>query len=171
MKRVILCILFIIGYFQVFSQVEYLYSQKTKSNIINLNDTTFLRIVNGIVVSNQEVIKKFDRVSIKSKDFRADYLDYIDKKGIMIIGVEIPELQHEIEMILYSRFDFIKKYKFPLDIRLPISINNKIIYNNVKWKVLENIKIEEIKKIEYLSDEDSKVDRNKTPFGIINLEI
>ncbi len=88
----------------------------------------------------------------------------------MIISLEVSDLESKIDSVLYSRPTFIENYKYPLDIRLPISINNKLLSNDQKQEVLAKLTLEKIKKIEYLANNHPKVNPKITPYGVINLK-
>ncbi|WP_152969620.1 hypothetical protein [Pedobacter sp. Hv1] len=89
----------------------------------------------------------------------------------MIVTLEVPEIAHQVDSVLYSRSDFIKNYQYPLDIRLPISIGNKLILNDEKERLLAKLTLSDIVKIEYLDHQNPKVNRSITPFGVINLSV
>ncbi|KQC02622.1 hypothetical protein AQF98_03335 [Pedobacter sp. Hv1] len=137
---------------------------------INVNDTTCVRILNGIVVNNNYRIKGFEGVKIKTKE-DSKQLGFSGNKHLMIVTLEVPEIAHQVDSVLYSRSDFIKNYQYPLDIRLPISIGNKLILNDEKERLLAKLTLSDIVKIEYLDHQNPKVNRSITPFGVINLSV
>lgn len=137
---------------------------------INVNDTTYVRILNGIVVNNNYRIKGFEGVKIKTKQDSKQF-SFAGNKHVMIVTLEVPEIEHKVDSVLYSRSDFIKNYQYPLDIRLPISIDNKLISNDEKERLLSKLTLSDIVKIEYLDRLNPKVDRSITPFGVINLSV
>ena len=167
MKKSIVLIILNFFCLNLFSQSQ---TGDTKRSNINVNDTVYLRISNGIIIRNNHSILDFERVVILSKQNSLD-LGFAERKPVMLITQVVPTIEHAIDSILYSRPEFIKNYKYPLDIRLPISINNKLISNDEKWNLLAELTLNDIKKIEYLDNKHLKVNRNINPFGVINLEI
>jgi len=135
------------------------------------NDTTYMRIVNGIVSDNEQHVGSFKSISyIRDKQDLAK-LNIPGKKPVMILELESSDMEDKIDSILYSRPDFINTYKYPLNIQLPISINGKLLANDQKASTLKALTFGEINEIEYVDSEHSSVDRSLTPFGVINLQV
>lgn len=135
------------------------------------NDTTYMRIVNGIVSDNEQHVGSFKSISyIRDKQDLAK-LNIAGKKPVMILELESSDMEDKIDSILYSRPDFINTYKYPLNIQLPISINGKLLANDQKASTLNALTFGEINEIEYVDSEHSSVDRSLTPFGVINLQV
>lgn len=135
------------------------------------NDTTYMRIVNGIVSDNEQHVGSFKSISyIRDKQDLAK-LNIPGKKPVMILELESSDMEDKIDSILYSRPDFINTYKYPLNIQLPISINGKLLANDQKAYTLKALTFGEINEIEYVDSEHSSVDRSLTPFGVINLQV
>lgn len=170
MLRSVFSFLLLISCLSGFSQVVNSEVQAKNSQFINPNDISYLRVLDGIVLSNDYVVKQFERLRIQSKDSPANFEGRGDKQ-IMIIGLEVSELEHRIHQNLYSQQEFISKYKFPLDIRLPLAVNNKLLSGEEKSKALAKMTFEQIQKIEYLAPKNQKVIAGATPYGIVNLVI
>ena len=168
MKRSLFAAVCIFTNLNLFSQ--HLNAQSKMNSTFHVNDTTYLRVLNGVVINNHYLIKNFERVSIRSKE-DVTRLAITGNKPIMIITLEVPEIEHQIDSILYSRSGFIKDYKYPLDIQLPISIGNSLISNEEKERLLSKLTLKDIVKIEYLDRLDPKVNHKLTPFGVINLKL
>lgn len=135
------------------------------------NDTTYMRIVNGIVSDNEQHVGSFKSISyIRDKQDLAK-LNVSGKKPVMILELESSDMEDKIDSILYSRPDFVNTYKYSLSIQLPISINGKLLPNEQRASTLNALDLGEIKEIEYLDSEHTSVDRSLTPFGVINLRI
>lgn len=135
------------------------------------NDTTYMRIVNGIVSDNEQHVGSFKSISyIRDKQDLAK-LNIPGKKPVMILELESSDMEDKIDSILYSRPDFINTYKYPLNIQLPISINGKLLANDQKASTLKALTFGEINEIEYVDSEHTSVDRSLTPFGVINLQV
>lgn len=135
------------------------------------NDTTYMRIVNGIVSSNEQHVGEFKSISYIRDEHDLAKLDVSGKKPIMLLELESSDMEDKIDSILYSRPDFIRSYKHPLNIQLPISINGTLVPNEQKAKTLSELTLDAIQEIEYLGSEHASVDRRVTPFGVINLRV
>ncbi|SMC61177.1 hypothetical protein [Pedobacter nyackensis] len=171
MKRFALILLMIPICLSVFSQSDNLMPIR-KSRLVNINNTNYVRIVDGIIISDSVIIKGFKSVK------HVRNLDDIKKMGIdskikpiMIIEFETLDIEDKIDSILYSRSDFIKNYKYALDIQLPISVNNELLSNERKRFELSQISFNQIEGIEYLDKKDPRVNVALTPFGMINLKV
>ena len=170
MKKSLFLSLFVFSCFNLFAQDQNVVLQANRSSSININDTTYTRILNGIVVDNNYRIKGFEGVKVKTKE-DSKALGFAGNKSVMIITLEVPEIEHQVDSILYSRRDFIKDYKYPLEIRLPISIGNKLVSQDEKEHLFSKLTLKDIVKIEYLSRQNPKVNHKLTPFGVINLNL
>jgi hypothetical protein len=171
MKRNLFAFVFIFACLNLLSQSLNAQLRMTGTvSMVNVNDTTYLRVLNGVVINNDYRINNFERVSIKAKD-DVTRLAITGNKPLMMIELEVPEVEHQIDSVLYSRPNFIKDYKYPLYVRLPISINNKLVTNDEKENLLSKLTLKDILKIEYLDHQNPKVNRRVTPFGVINLNI
>lgn len=165
MRKCAIFVILVLAWSKAFSQI--IPQAKPSSYFINANDTTYLRILNGVIIDNNHIVKEFESVSIKSRQDPANF-----QKGgrqIMVIGTDISDLESKIDSILYSRPEFLEKYKYPLDLRLPISVNGKLLFQQQRIKALDQLSLEKIKKIEYFDANHRGVDPNVTPYGVINL--
>ncbi len=168
MKRSLFAAVCIFTCLNLFSQ--HLSAQSKMNSAFHVNDTTYLRVLNGTVINNHYLIKNFERVSIRAKD-DVTRLAITGNKPIIIITLEVPEIEHQIDSVLYSRPGFIKDYKYPLDIRLPISIGNRLVSHDEKEHLFSKLTLKDIVKIEYLDRLDPMVNPKLTPFGVINLKL
>lgn len=169
MKRSLFTIIYIFICLNVTAQHQY-FTPLKKTRNINLNDTTYMRILNGIVINNDYLIKDFDRVTYIRVKEDIVHLELTTDKPVMIIEIETSDIENKIDSILYSRPDFIKDYKYPLDIQLPISINGKLLSNDEKKYSLSKITLSQVKRVEYWDNKSAEVNRSITPFGVINLK-
>ncbi|MEE1945837.1 hypothetical protein VRU48_12015 [Pedobacter sp. KR3-3] len=168
MKRILVAMLLLSMYVNVFAQTKHL-RVLPQTSIINVNDTAYLRVLDGIIIDKSYQIKAYERASIRQREDLAHFENKGNKR-VMIIGLEVSDLESKIDSVLYSRPTFIETYKYPLDIRLPISINNKLLSNDQKQQTLAKLTLEKIKKIEYLANNNPKVNPKITPYGVINLK-
>src|SRR5690606_32966915 len=140
-----------------------------KPYAINVNDSSYLRIYNGAIVSNDYKINDFEKISKITRE-DADQLGIRTNKPVMLIEFEVNDLESQIDSVLYNRPEFISNYAFPLSIQLPISVNNKLLSHEEKKQLFQRLALKDIKKIDYLDNKHvSKNELNLTPFGIINL--
>lgn len=137
------------------------------NNTLNVNDSSYFRIYNGVIISNDYKIQDFERVNKISKE-DAGQLGIHTNKPVMLVEFEVNALESQIDSILYNRPDFISNYKFPLSIQLPIAINNKLLSHEEKKLAFQSIEIKNIKQIEYINN-NSHSKAKIAPFGIINI--
>jgi hypothetical protein len=165
MKNIILPILCLISLYSQAQSPQPL--AVSNYNTLNVNDTSYLRIYNGIIVSNDYKIQDFERVNKISRE-DADQLGIHTSKPIMLVEYEENALESQIDSILYNRPDFISNYKFPLSIQLPIAINNKLLSHEEKRLAFQNLTIKDVKQVEYI---DNKQWNLTAPFGAINIRL
>src|SRR5690606_11132076 len=114
------------------------------------NDTTYIRIVNGIVSDNEQYVGSFKSISyIRDKQALAK-LNVSGKEPVMILELESSDMEDKIDSILDCRPDFVNTYKYSWSIQLPISINGKLLPNEHSAFTLNALDLGEIKVIEYL---------------------
>jgi len=136
-------------------------------NTLNVNDSSYLRIYNGIIVSNDYKIQDFEKVNKITRE-DADQLGLHTNKPVMLVEYEVDVLESQIDSILYNRPAFISNYKFPLSIQLPIAINNKLLSHEDKKLAFQNLTIKNVKQVEYI---DNKQWTLTAPFGVINIHL
>lgn len=150
-----------------------LYGQKPNSTnsgiVLNLNDTSYIRIYNGLIIQNKDVIKaltvpKFvtDQTKIKEWGFKTTL-------ALMLINIKSLPIEYKIDSVLYSRPEFISAFKFPSTIQLPVSVNGKLLNHDEREKILSKLELNEIKTIKYLESETAMKKYGITPFGVIDL--
>ncbi len=136
-----------------------------------VNDSSYLRIFNGIIVKNDYLIKKVDRYRILVDKSDISLIGILLKKPILIAEVETNNMQNKIDSVLYNRPEFIKSYKFPLEYQLPISINGTLLSHEKEERVLSRLELNQIETIEYITNEQAMLKYGVTPFGVINLRL
>ncbi|UKJ07497.1 hypothetical protein [Solitalea lacus] len=149
-------------------------NQPPQSNILinfKVNDTSYLRIFNGIIIKNNYSIKNFERIKCITDKEEIVRLGIYTDKPVMIIESDKSNMESKIDSILYSRPDFIASYKYNLDIRLPISINGQLLTNKEKEATLAKLEMSQIKNIEYIDNKRAMKKHGVTPFGVINLAL
>lgn len=144
---------------------------QTSINPLNPNDTSLVRIYDGVIVPNDFRITDFDRISKIQNKEDLDLLGFSPDKPILIIEFEQNDIEYKIDSVLYNRKDFISAFKFPLDIQLPLSMNNKVLTDKEKKELLPKLTLNRIKKIEYIDDKKSMKANGITPFGMIELTL
>ncbi len=166
MKNIIALILCLTG---LYCQAQKPHSLVVLNPNAIVNDSSYLRIYNGAIVSNDYKINDFERVSKITRE-DADQLGIRTNKPVMLIEFEVNDLESQIDSVLYNRPEFISNYAFPLSIQLPISVNNKLLSHEEKKQLFQRLALKDIKKIDYLDNKQvSKNELNITPFGTINL--
>lgn len=140
-------------------------------NPLNPNDTTLLRIYNGVIIQNNFHIKNFDRVSMIKNKEDLELLGFNPDVPILIIEYELYDIENKIDSVLYNRESFISRFKFPLNIQLPLSINNKPLSVREKKKILPGLRLDKIKKIEYIDSKESMKSNGITPWGMVELTL
>ena len=163
MKQLICTLLLTIVFFLGFAQGSI--------NPLNPNDTSLVRIYNGVIVPNDFRIIDFDRITKIQNKEDLDGLGFRSDKPILIIEFERDDIEYQIDSVLYNRKDFISAFKFPLDIQLPLSLNNKVLTDKEKEDLLPKLTLQKIKKIEYIDHKKSMKDNGITPFGMIELTL
>lgn len=163
MKNITLPILCLMGFYCQAQNPQSL--AVLNHSTLNVNDSSYFRIYNGVIISNDYKIQDFERVNKISKE-DAGQLGIHTNKPVMLVEFEVNALESQIDSILYNRQDFISNYKFPLSIQLPIAINNKLLSHEEKKLAFQSLNVKDIKRIEYI---DKKQSNLIAPFGLINI--
>jgi hypothetical protein len=139
-------------------------------HMVSFNDTAYLRILNGILIGKDYSIMDFGNASsiyyITDKQKIAQ-LGIKTDKPLMIIGIKTFDIEYQIDSVLYSRPDFISRYKYSSAIQLPVSVNGKLLSNDERQTILPKLELNKIKEINYSNNNTSGL----TPFGIIELQL
>lgn len=153
----------------VFSQTLPLRKSK-EAKIIELNDTTKLRIYDGQIVDETLIITQFESVKYLG---RMDPLQEVLKSKKLVLVINSPKSSTESELIkrLFSQKDFIENFKYPLDTRLPIAINSELLTQEKKERRLSEIKMGNIVSLNYLDTEKAKMKYQNLPFGVIEIRV
>jgi hypothetical protein len=138
---------------------------------VNLNDTSYCRIFNGIIIKNRENIKELGAIQYISDKEKIKDLGIKTSLPLLIINYKSFPIEYQVDSILYSRQSFISSFKFPSTIQLPVSINGKLITSDERQNILSELKLKDIKTINYIDVPAAMAKYNITPFGIINLEL
>lgn len=141
------------------------------STQLNPNDTSFLRIYNGVIVDDDFQIARFDRIEKINTNEDLRVLGFDSLKSILIVEHEMYRIESEIDSVLYNRRDFITTYNFPLDIQLPLSINNKLLSHDDKKEKLRDLTLDRIVKIKYIDGKESMKMNEVTPFGMVDITL
>lgn len=112
MKCAFFLILFTFSCLNLYSQDKYKIMHSDNGKSININDTSFVRILNGIVVSNKEKISGFEGVKILSKEDSKE-LGFSGNSSVMIISKKVPNIESQIDSVFKARFH----YKLPISLR------------------------------------------------------
>lgn len=135
---------------------------------ISLNDKTKLRIFDGQIVDDSYVITSFESVQYLGRLDAAEFRLKLDRP-VLIINSAKSEIESEILIKLFSQKKFLEEFKYPLDTRLPIAVNNVQLSHEEREKLLSKIKMKDIRSVKYLDrDKTSKKYRN-LPFGVIEI--
>ncbi|WP_148233550.1 hypothetical protein [Pseudopedobacter saltans] len=131
---------------------------------LNPNDTTFVRVYNGVVVNKDFQIKGFNSIKTITDKNEANRL-VLQKKPLMIIEDNKTDFEYQIENKLFTKnASLIKNLDYPLITR-PIAINGKIVPKSA----LNDINFSEIKSVTY--SKRKFVDGQDTPFGCIDISM
>lgn len=164
---------FLCLFLSLFSQAqtgEYSISQNLEITLINLNDTNFTRVLNGIIIEKNtktEVLEKINYKEITDKE-KIEKLGIKTNKPLMLINAKRFDIEYKIDSILYSRKDFINSFKYPSDIQLPIVMNGKLLSFDDRLEYLSQLTLNDLNEIKYISSSQSnKMFNNTAPFGVI----
>ncbi|WP_432708199.1 hypothetical protein [Pedobacter sp.] len=135
----------------------------------SVNDTSFFRIVNGIVVNNDYKITAYNSVQYIRDKSDLTKLGIKTDKPIMLVNIEGFKIEDQVDSVLYSDPEFISKFTYPLNYQLPIALDGKLVLLENKDRLLSNVSLNKIERIEYQSSKRSEVFSDKTPFGVINV--
>jgi hypothetical protein len=139
------------------------------STELNLNDTSYYRILNGTIISNNYIIEDLGSIQcISDRQKKAD-LGIKTTLPLMFVNVKSFKIEYEIDSVLYNRPTFISSFKFPSTINLPISINGKLLTYQERKNVLAKLKFENIKEINYVDSSVAMTKYSLTPFGVIDV--
>lgn len=138
---------------------------------LNPNDTSLVRVYNGVIIQNDFRITSFDRVSKIVNKEDLELLGFSVDSPIFIIEHEQNDIEYKIDSMLYNQDVFISRFKFPLDIQLPLSVHKKLLTDKQKERLLSKLTLDEIKEIDYIDYRESMQDNGITPFGMINLTL
>lgn len=168
-KTSLIFAIFILINFKNYAQIS---NQYILDRVASVNDTSYLRVFNGMFVQNNYQIKNFNSVNyINDKKTIASW-GIITPKQLMIIEVEKSAIEDKIDKVLYADPDFISNYKYPWTIQLPIAINGKLLSSQAKrGKTLSTLNMSKIKSIKYWDTKKSMERFGITPFGVINIKI
>lgn len=147
-----------------------LQSELIQGKTINLNDKTKLRIYDGQIVDESYVINSFENIK---------YLGRIDAlafglqtdRPILVINSLKGEIESEIVIKLFSQKKFLKEFKFPLDTRLPIAMNNVQLTKEERDVKLSKIRMKDIRSVKYLDKDKASIKYRNLPFGVIEIGI
>ncbi len=154
---------------RISAQENYL-AVKSETMAINLNDKNYVRIYNGQIVDKNDIVKRFETIKHIEK-VRAQELGLDFEMPVMIINSEKSDIESKIFEELFSRKDFIEKFKYPLDTRLPIIINSMYLTPDQRDEMLSKIEMKQITSIKYLDKQQADLKYNNFPFGVIDIEV
>lgn len=140
------------------------YGQLPGTIKLNPNDTTFVRVYNGVVVNKDFKIKGVNNIKTITDRKEVGRLGF-QKKPLMIIEDNKTDFEYQIENRLFTKnASLIKNLNYPL-VRRPIAVNGKIVSKSA----LDEINFSEIKTVTYSNRKF--VDGQDTPFGVINISL
>ena len=134
----------------------------------DLNDTTCLRILDGIMLSGNYVVRSYGEFKyIQKGDSKLE--QWISTaKPVMIINSKRPPIEFYVDSVLYNsmRLDTLPYY-----VNLPMVINGALVIGDDKT-MLDKIKASDIEKIEY--KRSAKISSGlflDAPFGVIEVTL
>lgn len=134
-----------------------------------INDTSYVRILDGLVIKPTEKLQGLESIKyIKSKEEKQLLgLQGIKKPVLLISEYDKTSFEENIYKSLYSSNNFIKQFKFPLDLRLPLVIDGVLI-TRTKREILGQFVFSKQMEIAYAAK--SKYQGYSTPFGYIDIK-
>jgi hypothetical protein len=160
MKTFLTLLLYILLFSPCFAQ---------RSETINYNDTSYLRILNGVIIENNYRIHDLGSIQCISDKKKIDQWGIKTSSPIMLVNFKSFKIEYQIDSVLYSQPGFISSFKFPSTIQLPITINGKLLSYEDNKSVLSKLKFTEIKDIKYVASDIAMTKYGVTPFGVIDL--
>jgi uncharacterized protein YehS (DUF1456 family) len=144
-----------------------------EAGLINLNDTSFIRILNGTIIDKSATVEHIEKINYKeiTDKEKIEKIGIKTNKPLMLINSKRFDIEYKIDSILYSRKDFINDYKYPSDIQLPILLNGKLLSFDDRLNYLSKLTLNEINEIKYLNEfQSNRMFNNTTPFGVISIK-
>ncbi len=170
MKASVIPVFFVLFHLSIFSnaQIRTPWAIERERGI-NLNDTSFLRIYNGLVVRNNLVISHFDNFRSITDQKEIKNLGLASSKKVRIVNYRSSSLRGVIDSMLYSNEIFTSSFPFPLDIQLPIMLNGRILIADEEQRRLVGLTANQIKRVRYRSPERIRDTWPRAPFGAIEI--
>ena len=162
---IVTCFLFL--NFTGFAQSKFVIAGNSGSSAIDCNDSTFLRILNGRVIDANCQVTAFERIQIVRTQNGLNELGIQSNKPIMLLTLKSLPVKEKIDSALFNQPAFVKLFKFPLSLELPVSLNGKLLTIEEETELFKNITFGEIKHLKYVGPENNK----NAPFGVINITI
>lgn len=154
-------------YVTTYAQSTLAIRSNSRNQTIDCNDSTFMRILNGRVIPNNYSVSGAERIRLIREQNDINELGIKSNKPIMLLEFQSSNLKAKIDSALYSQPKFIEQFNLPLDIKLPISVNGKLLTMEEENALSSNVKFSEIKDLKYISPKKTKY--LSTPFGVINV--
>lgn len=159
----------VISFLNITAHAQSTFSIKDNSRYRNIdcNDSTFMRILNGRIITNDHNVSGAERIHIIREQNDINELGIKSNKPIMLLYFQSSNLKAKIDSALYSQPEFMKQFNLPLDIKLPLSLNGKLLTMEEEDRLSSNVKFSEIKDLKYINPKKAKY--LSAPFGVINV--
>lgn len=169
-----LCIYIIFGFNTLFAQqikpeinsreIQPFIDLKNRTSLWNVNDTSFIRILDGVLLKNTEIIDVtiVNRISKISDIERLEPLGLkMEVKPYMLLNTVLKRNRY----LIFQKAGVDEKF---IDINLPIVVNNKLITVD-NYDELEAVEVEDILQCDYKSS--TSVNNKITPMGYVDVLI
>jgi hypothetical protein len=137
------------------------------SRMANVKDTSYTRILDGLYIPpNYQVMEAFREVAYVGNMEDVKLLKVKSAKPLMLISTRNYEIEPLIDSLLSARK---LGPDYPSYVKLPLSLNGKILTYSDRQKLLPALKLVDIKAVKYLDPEETKKKYKETPFGLIEI--